>query len=216
MIKLYKYSYYTETARCVAWLEELALQGWIVEKFTRNLDFVRLRRDEHKRVHYYFYFNENYDLDEEGLIQSAKEQGWINLNKNPIVAGVFLFMSTEADPSPLETDEQERDNMYRTVKRKPNKFFWSVMITFLLVLILNIFEWGLMFIFQPGFWVTYTILFWTLEFFITPKRIKRRSEHQRRILSLTYRVLRFSIIPMWVIFITLSALGLIPLLAPAS
>ena len=92
MIKLAKYSYRTETQRCINWLEEMALQGWMVEKFNRNLDFIRFRKDVPQKVHYYFYFNDHYELDEASFIDSAKTQGWINLNKNPVLARSFLFV----------------------------------------------------------------------------------------------------------------------------
>jgi hypothetical protein len=196
MIKLYKYSYYIETNSCEAWLEEMALNGWVVDRFTRFPDFVRFRKDVPQSVHYCFYFNELRQLDEESFIQSAKDQGWINLNKNPILARTFLFISNDIDPIPLETDQYEQENVYRLVKKKPSNLEIGLIIILIPLLIINIFQSGWWFITSPVFLVVYMRLFWMFEFMFTPKQYKRISNYQRRYLALFFRTLRFIGIPL--------------------
>jgi len=199
MIRLYKYSYYSETRQCEAWLEEMASNGWMAERFTRNLDFVRFKKEEPKLVHYHFYFDDERHLDEESFIQSAKEQGWINLNKNPILARAFLFVSTDPHPEPLETDLIEQENMYRPRKKMLSKYEIGLLIAALILIPINMHYAGLWFIVSPGLWPAYTFLFWKFELMFLPKRYKRFSDLQRRILALFFRVLRFSIIPIWIL-----------------
>lgn len=203
MIKLYKFSYYTETKRCEAWLEEMASKGWFVEQFTRNLDFVRFRKDEPKTVHYYFYFNDQQKLDEESFIQTAKEQGWINLNKNPILAKVFLFVSTDLNPKPLETDLVEQENMYRNMTKKLSKFEFGMVIIAILLSTFSVHTFGWWILLYPSMWVVYTRILWTLEIVVIPKRYKRFTDTQRRILAMIFRVLRFSIIPILILLFIL-------------
>lgn len=211
MIKLTKYSYYTETERCVQWLEAMALQGWKVEKFTRNLDFMWFRKDFPQRVHYCFYFNDQYLLDEPSFIESARVQGWINLNKNPILARAFLFVSPLSEPMPLETDDLDQGSMYKTMHKKPNKFLWFLIVLSLVLMVFNLLTRGWMFLFLPSLLSSFTILLWSLEYTVMPRKIKRLNNAHRRQLAMLFRSLRFSIIPLWVVSLAFYFLKLLPI-----
>lgn len=187
----------------------------MVDCFNRNPDLVKLKKVEPCGVHYHFYFNVYQGLDEENLIAAAKEQGWINVNKNPIVAAVFLFISYEHDPLPLETDEDEQLRMYQPKKRK-SKWYWFALCAALSFIIYDIicFRWYAWWLIFQSILIVSLINLLRLERFFSQRTVQSLNENQQRLMAIGFRILRFSLIPIYLLFVILTLNNTIPFASP--
>lgn len=146
MIKALKYDPYLQTEDFVAWLEGLALEGWFIKGLNQDLLWVNFRKGEAKKVHYAIFTTESSKLfNREEFIEIAKYQGWTLVGNGTHLRELYLFISEEVEPMPLETDPIEIEHKNRKLKRYA---LWSIGLSVFIVLIYmlprengNVFQW---------------------------------------------------------------------------
>ena len=133
MIKALKYDPYLQTEDFIAWLEVYALEGWFIVGLNQDNLWVRFKRSEPKRVHYSVFAIENtklFNLTE--FLEIAKAQGWDVVGSQRYLRELYLFISLDENPIPLETDPIELEHKNRKLKRYA---LWSIGLSILVILI---------------------------------------------------------------------------------
>jgi CRISPR/Cas system endoribonuclease Cas6 (RAMP superfamily) len=199
MIKLLKYDFTLETKACEVWFSKLAEKGLFVTKFDNDQDFIRCVKGTPAKVTYLFYFNNDRRFDETEFIEIARTQGWVNLNKNPINAWTYLFVSSETNPLPLETDKIESK-----IKTKKN-FKFNIIIIFLfivlmLLLTLRIRKSSMTTLFYTGGFISFLYALTNLNLQPTSFFLKQKNEKIIRRIALTFQMIRRSSLIILLIF----------------
>lgn len=133
MIKALKYDPYLQTEDFIAWLEEYALDGWFIAGLNQDNLWVKFKRSEPKRVHYSVFTIENTKLfNRTEFLEIAKAQGWDVVGSQRYLRELYLFISHDENPIPLETDPIEQEHKNRKLKRYA---LWSIGLSILVMLI---------------------------------------------------------------------------------
>ncbi len=133
MIKALKYDPYLQTEDFIAWLEAYALEGWFIVGLNQDNLWVKFKRSEPKRVHYSVFAIENTKLfNRTEFLEIAKAQGWDVVGSQTYLRELYLFISHEDNPIPLETDPIELEHKNRKLNRYA---LWSIGLSIVVIII---------------------------------------------------------------------------------
>lgn len=133
MIKALKYDPYLQTEDFIAWLEAYALEGWFIKGLNQDNLWVKFKRSESKRVHYSVFAIENSKLfNRTEFLEIAKAQGWDVVGDQTYLRELYLFISHDENPIPLETDPIELEHKNRKLKRYA---LWSIGLSIVVIMI---------------------------------------------------------------------------------
>lgn len=133
MIKALKYDPYLQTEDFIAWLEAYAREGWFIKGLNQDNLLVSFKKAEPQRVHYCVFSIENSKLfNRTEFLEIAKAQGWDVVGSQTYLRELYLFISHDENPIPLETDPIEQEHKNRKLKRYA---LWSVGLSIVIILI---------------------------------------------------------------------------------
>lgn len=133
MIKVLKYDPYLQTDEFISWLESKALEGWYIVGLNQDNLWVKFRKGEPKRVRYSIFTIENSKLfNRDEFLEIAKAQGWKLVGNQVYLRELYLFVSEEESPIPLETDPVELDHKNQKLKRYA---LWSLGLSIFIIMI---------------------------------------------------------------------------------
>lgn len=133
MIKALKYDPYLQTDDFIAWLEAYALEGWFIVSLNQDNLWVKFKRSEPKRVHYSVFAIENTKLfNRTEFLEIAKAQGWEVVGSQTYLRELYLFISHDENPNPLETDPIELEHKNHKLKRYA---LWSIGLSVVVIII---------------------------------------------------------------------------------